>query len=162
MKKRTPREKNLDSRQIGWSESVALPERGIKSMSAKIDTVARTSALNTDNLERIERNGDVWVSFTLPAAGRRSTVRYEAKLADTRNIKNTGGIAETRPIIETVLVLGKRAWVIEISLADRENMKFDMIVGRTALRKKRLIVNPGRSFLAGEPVGPSTMTSRQT
>ncbi len=149
MKQRTSRKRHLEGREIGWRECVALPELGIKSMRAKIDTGARTSALNTDNLERFERNGDSWVSFTLPAAGRKSTVRYEAKLADTRNIKNTGGIAETRPIIETVLVLGKRAWVIEISLADRENMKFDMIVGRTALRKKRLIVNPGRSFLAG-------------
>lgn len=158
MKQPTSREKSIDSRLIGWREYVALPELGIESMRAKIDTGARTSALNTDNMERFERNGDIWVSFTLPAAGPRSTVRYEARLADTRNIKNTGGTPETRPIIETLFVLGNRAWVIEISLADRENMKFDMIVGRTALRKKRLIVNPGRSFLAGQPVGPSAVT----
>ena len=161
MKQRTSRTRHLESREIGWRECVALPELGIKSMRAKIDTGARTSALNTDNMERFERNGDTWVSFTLPAAGPRSKVHYEARLTDTRNIKNTGGIPETRPIIETVFVLGKRAWVIEISLADRENMKFDMIVGRTALRKKRLIVNPGRSFLAGQPIGPSVMTSSQ-
>lgn len=151
----------IESREIGWREHVALPELGIASMRAKIDTGARTSALNTDHMERFERDGHTWISFTLPAAGRRSKVRYEAQLADIRGIKNTGGVAETRPIIKTTMVLGKRAWVIEISLADRENMKFDMIVGRTALRAQRLIVNPGRSYLAGEPVGLVSLEPHQ-
>ncbi|BAQ15655.1 ATP-dependent zinc protease [Methyloceanibacter caenitepidi] len=162
MKKRVPRSKRLDGREIGWREHVALPELGIASMRAKIDTGARTSALNTDHMERFERNGQHWISFTLPAAGRRSKVRYEAQLEDVRNIKNTGGVAETRPIIKTTMILGKRAWVIEISLADRENMKFDMIVGRTAIRTQRLIVNPGRSYLAGEPIGPAPLESNET
>ncbi|ODR93652.1 hypothetical protein AUC70_12505 [Methyloceanibacter stevinii] len=162
MKKRVPRSKRLDGREIGWREHVALPELRIASMRAKIDTGARTSALNTDHMERFERDGQTWISFTLPAAGRRSKERYEAQLADVRAIKNTGGVAETRPIIKTTMVLGKRAWVIEISLADRENMKFDMIVGRTALRTQRLIVNPGRSYLAGDPIGPTPLESHET
>lgn len=157
MKQRVPRSKRLDGREIGWREHVALPELGIASMRAKIDTGARTSALNTDHMEHFERDGQHWISFTLPAAGRRSKVRYEAQLEDVRAIKNTGGIAEARPVIKTTMVLGKRAWVIEISLADRENMKFDMIVGRTALRTQRLIVNPGRSYLAGDPIGPASI-----
>ncbi|HUU24140.1 MAG TPA: RimK/LysX family protein [Methyloceanibacter sp.] len=159
MKQRVPRPKRLNGREIGWREHVALPELGVSSMRAKIDTGARTSALNTDHMERFERDGQKWISFTIPAAGRRSKQRCEAQLLDIRAIKNTGGIAETRPVIRTTLVLGKRAWVIEISLADRENMKFDMIVGRTALRTQRLSVNPGRSYLAGEPVGPTPIES---
>ncbi|WP_108682525.1 RimK/LysX family protein [Methyloceanibacter sp. wino2] len=162
MKKRVTRSKRLEGREIGWREHVALPELGIASMRAKIDTGARTSALNTDHMERFERNGQHWISFTLPAAGRRSKVRYEAQLEDVRNIKNTGGVPETRPIIKTTMVLGKRAWVIEISLADRENMKFDMIVGRTALRTQRLIVNSGRSYLAGDPIGPAPLELHET
>jgi len=152
MQQPSPRSRKLDDREIGWREHVALPELGISSMRAKIDTGARTSALNTDNMELFERDGQRWVSFTLPAAGQRSKVRYEAQLADMRAIKNTGGIADTRYIIKTTMILGRRAWEIEISLADRENMKFDMIIGRTALRAQRLIVNPGRSYLAGQPV----------
>ena len=152
MKQPSPRSRKLDDREIGWREHVALPELGISSMRAKIDTGARTSALNTDNMELFERDGQRWVSFTLPAAGQRSKVRYEAQPVDMRAIKNTGGIADTRYIIKTTMILGRRAWGIEISLADRENMKFDMIIGRTALRAQRLIVNPGRSYLAGQPV----------
>ena len=143
--------KSSKAREIGWREHVALPELGIQSMRAKIDTGARTSALNTSDLEQFERDGQAWVRFSLPA-GREIKDRYEARLADIRDIRNTGGVAETRPIIETTIVLGKRAWVIEISLADRENMQFDMIVGRTALRAQRLIVNSNKSFLAGRPI----------
>jgi len=152
MKQSSPRPKKLGDREIGWREHIALPQLGISSMRAKIDTGARTSALNTDNMQSFERDGHRWVSFTLPAAGRRSKVRYEAQLEDVRSIKNTGGIAEKRNIIKTVMILGRRAWVVEISLADRENMKFDMIVGRTAIRAQRLLVNPGRSYLTGQPV----------
>ena len=59
---------------------------------------------------------------------------------------------ERRLIIETIFVLGRRHWKIEVSLADRENMEFDMIVGRTALRKHRIAVYPDKSFAAGSPV----------
>ena len=139
---------------IGWREYAALPELGIESMRVKIDTGARTTALGVEELEHFERDGQAWVRFALPAVDRGSMRRCEARITDARKIKNTSGIPQLRPIIKTTFVLGERSWVIEISLADRENMKFDMIVGRTALRTKRLVVNPGRSFLAGHPVLP--------
>ncbi len=41
-------------------------------------------------------------------------------------------------------------WDIEISLNNRENMLFRMLLGRTAM-KGRLIVNPAQSFLMGNP-----------
>lgn len=162
MKQGSPFSIGVDGRQIGWREHVALPDLGIESMRAKIDTGARTSALNTTELESFERDGQEWVRFALPAAGQKSMQRYEARLADTRDIKNTGGISEPRPIIETTIVLGKRSWVIEISLADRENMQFNMIVGRTALRAQRLVVNPGKSFLAGQPIRSTSIESNET
>jgi len=149
-------------REIGWREHIALPELGIQSMRAKIDTGARTSALNTSDLEHFERDGQDWVRFSLPAHGQEFREHYEARVADTRDIKNTGGVAETRPIIETTIVIGKLSWVIEISLADRDNMQFDMIVGRTALRAQRLVVNSRRSFLAEQPIELTAMESNDT
>jgi len=156
MKKGRPPSRGGDDREIGWRERIALPELGIKSMRAKIDTGARTSALNITELERFEREGQAWVRFALLAVAKKPTQRCEARLADTRDIKNTGGISESRPIIETTLVLGERAWMIEISLANRENMQFDLIIGRTALRAQRLTVNSDKSFLAGKPIGPTS------
>jgi hypothetical protein len=47
--------------------------------------------------------------------------------------------------------MGKRHWHIDVSLADRKKMEFDIILGRTAIRGRGLLVDPGRSFLAGKP-----------
>ena len=138
------------SREIGWREHVGLPELGISSMRAKIDTGARTSALHAMDVEGFERDGDAWVRFSVPL-GRKKEMLCEAPITHRRHIKNTGGSSEQRPIIETTLVLGQRRWLIEVSLTDRGNMEFDLIVGRTAIRRHRMVVDPSRSFLAGLP-----------
>ena len=138
-------------REIGWREYVGLPDLGIASMRAKIDTGARTSALHATGVEGFERDGNPWVRFAVPL-GRKKQLQCEAPITHQRHIKNTGGSSEERPIIETTFVLGRRHWLIEVSLTNRDNMEFDLIVGRTAIRRHRMIVNPSRSFLAGLPM----------
>ena len=138
-------------REIGWREHVGLPELGISSMRAKIDTGARTSALHATGVEGFEHNGNAWVRFAVPL-GRTKTMQCEAPITHRRHIKNTGGSSEQRPIIETTFVLGQRRWLIEVSLTDRGSMEFDLIVGRTAIRRHRMVVNPSRSFLVGLPI----------
>lgn len=142
------------TREIGWREHVGLPELGIDSMRAKIDTGARTSALHATGVEEFERDGSPWVRFGIPLTGKKRVMLCEAPLAHQRHIKNTGGSSEERPIIDTMIVLGQRRWVIEVSLTNRDNMEFDLIVGRTAIRRYRMVVNPCRSFLAGLPACP--------
>ena len=68
-----------------------------------------------------------------------------------REIKNTSGIPEMRYVVTTQLLIGRRHWRVEVSLANRANMEFVLILGRTALRDHELLVNPGRSFLTGVP-----------
>lgn len=146
------------SREIGWREYVGLPDLGVSSMRAKIDTGARTSALHAAGIERFERDGADWVRFA-PLTGRKNELRCEAPIVHHRHIKNTGGSSEERPIIETTLVLGRHRWVIEVSLTNRDNMEFDLIVGRTAVRRHRMVVNPGRSYIAGPPLGHAAAAS---
>lgn len=136
---------------IGWREWVALPEFGIVSMRAKIDTGARTSALHATHQERFERDGEPWVRFRVPVPGFGRTSRVEAPIVDEREVKNTSGLPERRIIIRALLLLGRHRWHVETSLADREKMTFDMILGRTAIRAKRILVDPRHSFLAGQP-----------
>jgi hypothetical protein len=139
--------------EIGWREIVGLPDIGIPALKAKIDTGARTSALHAVDLETFERAGEQWVSFHVPLADRHGGKRHEAVIVDERRIKNTSGVFESRYIIETTLVLGRRHWRIEVSLANRQNMELDLILGRTAVRRRKLLVDPGRSYLAGQPIG---------
>lgn len=138
--------------EIGWRETVGLSDLGITVLRAKIDTGARTSALHAVDLDIGERDGVPWVKFRVPLPGEPRGKRCATRIIDQRQIKNTSGVPESRYVVETTLVLGQRYWRIELSLADREKMEFDLILGRTAIRGRRLLVNPGRSFLAGPPL----------
>jgi hypothetical protein len=145
--------------EIGWREHVGLPDLGIAEMPAKIDTGARTSALHTTRLRTFEKDGEPWIRFCVPLGGGHSRDIHTARIVDHRDIKNTSGEPEKRYVIETTLVLGTRHWTIEVSLADRTKMSSDLILGRSAVRRHRLLVNPGRSFLLGPPKykkGPRT------
>lgn len=139
------------ARFVGWREVVGLPDFGIKKLRAKIDSGARTSALHAENQEIFYRDDVKWVRFGFPSSAGKKLEILEAPVTDMRQIKNTSGVPEQRIIIRTKLVVGKYFGHIDVSLADRGNMEFDLILGRTALRTLRLMVNPSRSFLMGDP-----------
>lgn len=139
------------TKEIGWREIVGLPDLEIARIKAKIDTGARTSALHAFDLDHMQHDGVAWVAFSIESPTRGQPIHCAAPVADRRAIKNTSGIPELRTIIQTTLVLARRHWHIEVSLSDRSEMGFDLILGRAAIRGHNLVVNPGRSFLAGPP-----------
>ena len=148
----------LGNQIIGWREIIALPDLGIAEMKAKIDTGARTSALHALDLETEQQNGEQWVSFHVPRLGGQQSVRHRARVLDKRLIKNTSGVPQLRYVIKTVVVIGNRKWQIELSLTDRNKMKHDLILGRTAMRRHKLLVAPDKSYLAGQPLSILTVT----
>ena len=67
---------------------------------------------------------------------------------DQRVITDSGGHKENRYVIETLISLGAVSWHAEMTLTDRDSMKFRMLLGRTAL-SHHFAVNPAESFLQG-------------
>lgn len=136
---------------FGWREWVALPELKVERIKAKIDTGARTSALHATNLHSFHRKGAPWARFDVQLLQQRSTptVRCEAPVIDHREVRNSGGQIEHRVVVETLMAIGGDEWPIELTLTNRRDMRFRMLLGRTALRG-RGIVNPGRSYLLGK------------
>lgn len=154
-KNQLPREREV----IGWRELIGLPELGISQMAAKIDTGARTSALHAEDQELFDRNGERWVRFKAPKIKGQPARLIEAPLKVERSIKNTSGIPESRFVIRALLMLGRHRWHIDVSLADREAMTFDLIIGRTALKGRTILVDPVRSYLTElrqTPLQPAT------
>jgi hypothetical protein len=70
-----------------------------------------------------------------------------ANVVDKRLVTDSGGHEEERYVIETPITIAGQTWSIEITLTERENMLFRMLLGRRALRK-RFIINPARSFVS--------------
>ena len=136
---------------IGWREWVSLPELGIEHIKAKIDTGARTSALHAFSVRTFTKQGKKMVRFKIHPYQRQKDVVVEcvAPVLDKRWVTDSGGHREQRYVIESSVKLGGQVWPIELTLTNRENMKFRMLLGRTAM-KGRLVVNPGRSYLVGK------------
>lgn len=141
---------------IGWREWLSLPGLGIPGIKAKIDTGARSSALHTHDYSLYETAaGERRVQFHLRPLPTRRWLELEcdAPVLAMREVKDSGGHIELRPFIETPVRLGGHEWNIEISLTNRESMRFRMLLGRAAIRG-RFVVDPGRSSVLGpKPVG---------
>ncbi|MDO7666863.1 MAG: ATP-dependent zinc protease [Pseudomonadota bacterium] len=137
---------------VGWREWLALPDLGVASIKAKVDTGARTSALHAFAVESFDKNGELWVKFGMHPYqnNNKKEIWCEAKVTDQRAVTDSGGHTEQRYVIETNVVLGKKTWTIEATLTNRDSMMFRMLLGRTAMSAGNIVVNPALSYLAGQ------------
>lgn len=133
---------------IGWRETIALPELGINQIKVKIDTGARSSALHTFHVEEFQRDGKQMLRFQVHPyqKNNKETITTEAELLEYRQIRNSGGHAQIRPVVLTTVKLGEQQWQIELTLTNRDVMGFRMLLGRQAIRN-HFLVDPGKSFL---------------
>lgn len=135
---------------IGWREWVALPEFHTAPIKAKIDTGARTSALHAFRLEEFEENDDEWVRFEIHPRQRsaRDAIEVTARVIERRRIRSSNGTVQERPVIRTTLAALDQQFTIDLTLTNRDEMGFRMLIGRAALRR-RFLVDPTRSFYGG-------------
>ncbi|MGB3166359.1 MAG: RimK/LysX family protein [Alteraurantiacibacter sp.] len=133
-------------RTVGWRELVDLPELGLRGVPAKIDSGARTSSLHATILDEFTRDGENFVRFAVDYGINHVRQVCEAVHIDWRGITSSNGETQRRMIVKTPLTIGKLTFRAEISLADRSDMKFPMLVGRSSLRR-RFLVDSGHSWL---------------
>lgn len=137
---------------VGWREWLTLPELGIDSIKAKVDTGARTSTLHAFDIKIIRRGEQRWVKFKVHPWQRDTQREIEARalLIERRIVRSSSGQEEQRPVVRTMVEVMGHSWPIELTLTRRDVMGFRMLLGREAVRGYAL-VDPGGSFLTGVP-----------
>lgn len=142
----------IPKRMLGWREWVGLPELAIPAVKAKIDTGARTSALHAFYIEPFVEHDQEYVRFGIHLKRKLQNIEKEciAPVIDRRTVTDSGGRSEERIVIRTSIMIGAGYWPAEITLANRDGMKFCMLLGRSAL-SGRFQVDIGHSYLAGRP-----------
>ena len=147
--------KKSEKQTLGWREWVALPDLGVPAIKAKVDTGARTSAIHAHGVREFERQGERWLRFRLyPLQNKTVEKVCEARLVDERSVTDSGGHREVRFVISTTLKIAAAEVPIEMTVTRRDDMRFRMLLGRTAMAR-RYVVDPGRSFVLGRSLAKS-------
>jgi hypothetical protein len=127
---------------------VQLPDVGVPWIKAKLDTGAQTSSIHAYDIEAFDRDGEAWVRFTV-RPWQRSTedaVAVESRVHDVRKVRSSSGHVEERFVVLMKVVLVDREVIAEVTLTNRDQMGFRMLIGREALRHG-FDVTSSRSFL---------------
>lgn len=132
---------------IGQEEWCALPELGLPAIKARVDSGAKTSALHAFNIKEFTKGDALYVTFDIhPIQKNRTITRScKARVIGRRTIRSSTGVSEKRYVVETTLKLGGDMWNIELTLTNRDDMGYRMLLGRQAMQN-RFLVDPAQSF----------------
>ena len=132
---------------VGWEEWVSLPELNLPALVVKTDTGADLSALHAFNIQTFGKEDNLMVRFGINPidTDERFSIFCSARVIDQKNITSSNGISELRYVIETEIIIGDVKKKIPVTLTNRENMKYKMIIGRSALDGFK--ISADKSFL---------------
>lgn len=114
---------------------------GVPWIKAKIDTGAKTSSLHAFDLQEYAREDERWVRFHIHPwqATDADAVPVELPVHDRRPVRSSSGHVEERHVVRLRLTLARRRITAEVTLTDRDEMGFRMLIGREALAQGYLV-----------------------
>ena len=122
---------------IGRHEHVHLTDIGLNELVAKIDTGAYTSSIHC--AEVVEKNGKLICGFINPRNDEASLKKIIFAAYKKRKVKSSNGSTEERFAIKTKIKLGSHVYDIELTLTNRESMKYPLLLGRKFLNGKYVV-----------------------
>lgn len=126
---------------IGRKDKADFPELNLNDIDVKVDTGAYTSAIHCHHIEERLKDGKKIIRFELldPSHEQYDNKEFTTGNYTVKRIKNSFGNSEKRFIIKTIIVLFKRKYPIELSLSERGDMKFPVLLGRKLLNRKFIV-----------------------
>ncbi|TND10425.1 MAG: hypothetical protein FD123_67 [Bacteroidetes bacterium] len=140
---KNPREKQT----IGRREIVSFPDLDLQGLVAKIDTGAYTTALHCSHV-RVE-DGVLFFRLLDEEHPEYQDRDHRFAVFHQKEVRNSFGESELRYIIKTRIRMGRRIIKCIISLSDRGNMRYPVLIGRRLL-KNRFVVDVSQENLLTE------------
>ena len=133
---------------VGRKEIISILDLELFDLDAKIDTGADSNALHCDDIFIDEDN---YVHFTLLDEVHPSYHGKKMKipLYKTKKVKSSNGITQIRPSIKVKVSFFGKEYDSVISLTNRADMKFPMLIGRKFLSGK-FLVDVSKEYLSKE------------
>ena len=123
---------------VGAFTYVSFPLFGIEQIKAKIDTGAYTGALHCTKISE-EKTEDGMVLRFSPFDHPEITVVADEFIV--RHVKSSNGKTDNRYFIQTAITVQGKTYPITLSLADRSEMKWPVLIGRRFLRQHNFLVD---------------------
>jgi len=131
----------------GWVENVIIPAWDIKA-KAKLDTGAKTSSINAQNVEFFKKDGSRWVRFELVfrlKGGKEQRIAMERPRLRRVKVKEHDGNHDRRAVVEIAICFDGRLFNPQFTLADRSEFLYDVLLGREFLSGVA-VIDPDKTF----------------
>ncbi len=123
---------------IGRHVRVSFPDLGFEHVDAKVDTGAFRTVLHCERCEEIDTAEGKILEADLRLEGNH-TKRFYFKDYFLKEFKSSFGEKEKRYCVKTTIRIGNKRIKSSVSLTDRSDMKFQVLIGRKTLLRKFLV-----------------------
>lgn len=136
----------------GYVEKATLVDKNL-TLSAKLDTGAKSASLHATNITEIEIKGVPYLRFTVPT--KEGSFVFECEYLGKVKIKvrageHGSGLLKTapikRPVVLLNLQLGDKTRTIRVNLTNRKRFLYPLLLGRDAIIDFNGAVNPALTF----------------
>jgi hypothetical protein len=126
---------------IGRTDVASFPDLEIDEIDVKVDSGAYTSAIHATEIKERNIDGNPVIQFKIldPSHPKHDGRVYRYSDYAKKVVKNSFGQSEERFVIETTIVLFGITYPISLSLSERTDLKYPVLLGRTFLNKRFII-----------------------
>jgi hypothetical protein len=126
------------SKVLAAFEEISFPEFDMQGIKAKIDTGAYSGAIHCTRIHEAKENGKKFLYFS--PFDNPELVKKTPSFTK-RTVRSSNGTSQKRYFIDTQIVIKGNQYPIHISLADRSDMRWPVLIGRRFLKNHQFVVD---------------------
>ncbi len=130
--------RNMSQKTLAAFEEISFPEFDMNNVKAKIDTGAYSGAIHCTRIHEAHENGEsvlYFAPFDHPELVKKTTAYKK------RTVRSSNGTSQQRYFIDTRVIIKGQEYPIHISLADRSEMRWPVLIGRRFLKTNQFLVD---------------------